>query len=57
MGAMYFHGIKTDRMSITSALGKGRYHFVDISGGHRVTVDLPRDIHTGGGVPIDVALG
>lgn len=57
MGAVYFHGIKTNRLRIASTLGKCGYHIVDISGGHRVTVDLTWNIHSGRGIPIDVALG
>jgi len=57
MSTVDFNGIKTDRLRITSTLGKCGYHIVDISGGHRMTVDLTWNIHSGRGVPIDVTLG
>jgi hypothetical protein len=57
MGTVYFHGIKANPLRVTSTLGKGGYHIVDISGGHGVAINLTRDIHAGRGVSIDVTLG
>jgi hypothetical protein len=57
MGTVYFHGIKANRLRVTSALGKCGYHIVDISGGHCVAVHLTRDVHTGGSIPVDITLG
>ena len=56
MGTVYFDGIKTNGLSIASALGESRYYIVDISGRHCVTIHLTGNVHTRGGISIHVAL-